>query len=140
MSAELKNSYNKVIRPYIEKGLIVKNNGRVLSMSMLINPCPTYSLIQIDLLFKDNTKIGNVSILYNLFFERSENKHTNVATFETLDGKTFETIFSEDKKVWTGSFGKAPGIFCHCRQFIQLGIQHILLGTTTCCFCSPCFW
>jgi len=124
--AELKNSYDKVIGPYIQKGLIVKNNGRVLPMLHIAQSVPKLSMIQIDLLFMDSTNIGKVSILYNLFFERSENKHTNLATFETLDGQSFEYIFTKDKKVWTGTFGKNPGFFDTARQFIQLGIQHIL--------------
>ncbi|MGG3466071.1 HupE/UreJ family protein [Neobacillus pocheonensis] len=125
---ELKSTYDKVIRSYIEKGLVVKNNGRVLPMSHVGQSVPQQSMIQIDLLFKDVSKIGTVSISYDLFFERSENKHTNVATFETLDGKSFEYIFSNDKKVWTGTFGKAAGFFDTAGQFIQLGLEHILTG------------
>lgn len=125
---ELKNAYGKVIRPYIEKGLIVKNNGRILPMTHVAQSVPQLAMIQIDLLFKDSAKIGTVSILYNLFLERSENKHTNVATFQSLDGKSFEYIFSKDKNLWTGTFGQAPGFFDTARQFIQLGLKHILTG------------
>jgi hydrogenase/urease accessory protein HupE len=125
---ELKNAYDEVVRPYIEKGLAVKNNGRVLSMSHELQSVPQLSMIQIDLFFKDSSKIGTVSIFYNLFFDRSENKHTNVATFKTVDGKSFEYIFSKDKKEWTGTFGEAPGFFDTAFQFIRLGIEHILTG------------
>lgn len=125
---ELKNTYDKVLRPYIEKGLVVKNNGRVLPMTHASQSVPQLAMIQIDLLFKDSPKIGTVSILYNLFFERSENKHTNVATFQSLDGKSFEYIFSKDKTLWTGTFGQAPGFSDTARQFIQLGLEHILTG------------
>jgi hydrogenase/urease accessory protein HupE len=125
---ELKNSYNKIIKPYIEKGLIVKNNGRVLPMLSIGQSVPQLSMIQIDLEYKDVNKIDKVSILYNLFFERSENKHTNVATFETPDGKSFEYLFSKSKKMWTGTFAKAPSFFETTVQFIQLGVLHILTG------------
>lgn len=117
------------IMTYIQEKLVVEVNGKDKLVPELESlEIPDFTIARIHLTFSSDVPIDEVSIRYELFYEKSNNKHTNIATIHTSDGKPIEHVFKSSEPVWTGDLSSSGSFLSTVVQFIILGVEHILIG------------
>lgn len=111
---------------YIQKGFVVKNNGEPMAAEMENVSLAAGNNLQIDLVYSSDQLIDKVDLEYNLFFDYS-NTHKNVATIESGETSS-EFIFSEKSRTLGMEAGLEVPFLTAVKQFIILGVEHILTG------------
>ncbi|MFC5568443.1 DUF6702 family protein, partial [Rubellimicrobium aerolatum] len=125
---ELEAALTTVIRPYLEQGFTVKNNGTKLSMEMVNSSMPNPNIVRLELKYSADEPIHKMEIHYHLFFHRAPS-HNNIGTFRLADGSTQEFILNASDKVWSYRFSDpAPSSWATIKDFVSLGVHHILTG------------
>ena len=120
---------SSTIMPYLEERLEVSvNEGESLKPELESMAIPDFTVAQIHLTFKSSEQIDGVKIHYQLFFDKSNNNHTNIATIYTTGEKPVEHVFKASEPVWSGDISSAGSFVSTVIQFIILGVEHILVG------------
>jgi hydrogenase/urease accessory protein HupE/uncharacterized protein YcfL len=112
---------------YIKQGLHVKNNGSEMTPQLEGMSVPDLADVEVDLAFTSSKLIDKIAIDYNLFFEKSNNKHQNVATIENGD-HTDEFVFTASNRHLDMTAGVEMSFWATLKQFVLMGVEHILTG------------
>lgn len=127
-SSELETGYASVLEPYLAKTLSVKNGGATLEMESVKQDLPNPNVIRMELTFPAGRQLQTIGIRYDSFFEVAAG-HQNIAVFHQPNGTTFQHILDAGKREWVGEYGgQAPSVLETMREFVMLGIEHILTG------------
>lgn len=125
---ELADAMTPTILPFLEQGLTVTNNDKKLPLHFKEGSMPNPNIVRLNLTYTAQEPIDQVAIQYDLFFEKAAS-HNNIGTLHLPDGGTREFILNAANKEWSYRFsGPAPSAWGTIKQFISLGIHHILTG------------
>jgi hydrogenase/urease accessory protein HupE len=115
----------------VAEKLTVEANGQRLKAvptGLKISNRAGVDMIEFDYEFPSPQKIENVSITNDIYVRNSRATHTNFATIK-MGGQTTEFVFQNDDRTYkVGDVKAAFSTGTMVKQFLLLGIKHILTG------------
>ncbi len=130
---ELEDALPTIIQPYFDSKLSVYLDGK--KYPVVINDIKTDETGQVKFICSvdyDEKRFNftRVKIDYQLFYKETNNGHQNFAYISTpaTGDDLLDFIFDYNTPVWEGDVIKKASLLNNIKQFVILGIKHILTG------------
>jgi hydrogenase/urease accessory protein HupE len=127
---EVNNAYPALIKPYLDKKLIVKVDDAPQDYKLVSLSIINSNEVQMKFHLESRWAIEKVGIDYRLFYELSNNQHKNISLIylPKAQGNPVEHIFQNASPSWEMKVSDRQSVWVSIMQFIRLGIEHILTG------------
>lgn len=127
---ETEAAYLPFIEPYLSQKLIIQVNNEPISYNLISLNIVNGNELQMKFRGASKWAIERVKIDYQLFYEKSNNQHKNIALLDVPSNpqKPMEHIFQSSSPVWEVNIAEPQSVWSSLGHFIRLGAAHILTG------------